>query len=108
METWQILLLIALGLALVFFFFNRKKVVTQTKVANNNSVLGQLSKAVPAVGYLQKAVGVVEKPVAQIFNSVNNTLTAGLQHIPVAGKYLAMPTKAVGTVVNDVLKVIGF
>jgi hypothetical protein len=107
METWQILLLIALGLALVFFFFNRKKVPVKSAPANNG-VLGQISKAVPAVGLLQKAVGTVEKPVAQIFNSVNNTLTAGLQHIPVAGKYLAMPTKAVGTIVNDTLHFIGF
>lgn len=110
MKTWQILVLIALALVLVFAFVKHQKtaVTAASTVKVNNTIGGQLAKNVPIYGTAIKAASIVEKPVVGIFNGVNNAVTNGLQHIPVIGGIVSEPTKLVGKAVNGILGELGF
>ena len=103
MEPWHIILLIvAVVLVGWIWFRNRKLVATSTAV--NKNLLG----SIPGYGQAVKVLSLVEKPAAKIFNTVDNTVTSALQHVPIIGNVLAMPTKIAGTVVNDTLHFLGF
>jgi hypothetical protein len=111
MPTWAIIAILV-GLLIAFLLYEHHKAAVAAAKAKASGKTGnalvKLAEEIPVYGTAVKAAAVVEKPVIKAFNAVNNTVTAGIQHIPVAGKYLALPTKAAGKVVNGVMNFLGF
>jgi hypothetical protein len=101
METWQILLLIALFLIVIFVWWTRRKAALALLAKKPSQTLGMkaiaLGEQVPIYGQALKVVATVGKPVNHALDKVNAGITTGLQHIPIAGKYLAMPNQALGS-----------
>jgi hypothetical protein len=115
METWQIVLLIvAILLVFVFYRRHRAKLLAASKPTGGLSALDSILKpgqgvsarkaaeAIPVYGTVVKAVGVVGRPLNNTLDKVNKGITSGLQHIPVAGKYLAMPNEIAGKAVKSI------
>jgi len=97
-------IIVIIGIIIIAFILFRKKTIIATSPTIGKSPLAM----VPGYNQAIKAASIVEKPAAHLFNAVNNGVTSALQHIPVAGKILSIPTKVAGTVVNDTLKFLGF
>ena len=94
METWQILLLIAIVLV-GFYFYHRKHVVVAPKPTLGMQLVSG-AEQIPVYGTAVKAVATVGKPVNHALDKLNNGISVGLQHVPIVGKYLAMPNEALG------------
>jgi hypothetical protein len=115
METWQIVV-VALIVIIAFFAYRRNRAVllAKSKPSGGLSQLDSVLKpgqgvevrrgaeAIPVVGTFVKAAGYVGKPINNTLDKVNKGITTGLQHIPVAGKYLAMPNEIAGKAVKSV------
>jgi hypothetical protein len=101
MPTWAIVLIVAVVVLFLFFHF-RKKPVIKSSTAGIGVQLRKAAEGIPVYGSVVKAVGVVGKPVNSALDRVNKGITTGLQHIPVAGKYLAMPNQIAGSAVKKV------
>jgi hypothetical protein len=115
METWQIVLLV-LTVIIAFIVYYRHKAILLAKskptggLAILDSVLKpgdgvsarKAAEAIPVYGTVVKAVGVVGRPINNALDKVNKGITTGLQHIPVAGKYLAMPNEIAGKAAKSI------
>ena len=115
METWQIVLLVlVVFIAAVLYSRHRAAVLAKSKSSGGLSILDSVlhpnegvsarkaAESIPVYGTAIKAVGVVGRPVNSALDKVNKGITSGLQHIPVAGKYLAMPNEIAGKAVKSV------
>lgn len=74
----------------------------RTGIAHFASPTGVIQN-IPLVG--KEAAAIAKFPVsvaANVTNKVNTAVTAGIEHIPVAGKVLAAPQKAFSSAVNKV------
>jgi hypothetical protein len=91
MTNTELLLLFG-GILLVLFLFYRSKKAAAAK-SNKGVITGVASAIVNPVHNLEK--GVV------------NGVAAGIQHIPVAGKYIAAPIKGAQKVVDSVFGALG-
>jgi hypothetical protein len=110
MESWQIAVLIGIGLVFVVILYNHYSAKAKAAAAAKTTT-GQISGALKSIpGYKQVlgVAGIAEKPAAAVVNGVLNTTSAALQHIPIAGKVLAAPVKAVDSVFNGVVHSLGF
>jgi len=97
MPTWAIVLLASIVVIFLYMHFKKPVVVVAKPGAPGGAALVQAAEQIPVYGAAVKAVATVGKPVNHALDKVNTTITAGLQHIPIAGKYLAMPNQAVGS-----------
>jgi hypothetical protein len=105
MPTWAILLII-IGIGLVVMTLHQRAVTAAALKAKTTAPGGaaivSLAEKIPVYGTAVSAVKVVAKPVNHALEKVNGAITAGLQHIPVAGKYLAMPNQIAGSAVHKI------
>jgi hypothetical protein len=104
MDTWVIVLIIVAVLIVLYLYSKHAAKVAVAKKASAAGGAGLVSAAgsIPIYGTYVKAVATVGKPVNHALDKVNTTITAGLQHIPIAGKYLAMPNQVLGAGVKKI------
>ena len=122
MEVWYVVLIIAALLAIVLYVRHRKAVIVAAaahKATGGLPILDSILKpnqgvgarkaaeAIPIYGSVVKVAGVVGRPLNKALDTVNNNIVAGLNHIPIAGKYLAMPNKYAGEAVKSINNWIG-
>lgn len=121
MEVWYVVLIIAVLLAIVLYVRHRKAVIVAAapKATGGLPILDSILKpnqgvgarkaaeAIPIYGSVVKVAGVVGRPLNKALDTVNNNIVAGLNHIPIAGKYLAMPNKYAGEAVKSINNWIG-
>ena len=108
MDTWVIVLIVlAVGLLLIYGVQKYKKYEAD-KNSHGGAALVKAAEQIPVYGSTIKAVATVAKPVNQALDKVNKGITTGLQHIPVVGKYLAMPNQVAGSAVKKVTNWLGF
>ena len=113
MGTGQIVVVILLiGVAFwLLFSFQKSKVAAAAAKGKSKGIGAQIvsgAEQIPVYGTALKAVVPVVKTVNKALNTVNVEITKGLQHIPVAGKYLAMPNQIAGAAVKKVTSFFGF
>ena len=113
METWQIIgVILLIGVAFwLLFSYQKSKVAAAAAKGKSKGLGGQIisgAEQIPVYGTALKAAVPVIKTVNKALNTVNVEITKGLQHIPVAGKYLAMPNQVAGAAVKKVTSIFGF
>jgi len=107
MPTWGIVAIVAVVVLFLFFRFRKKPAIKAAGGASLGVQLRKASENIPIYGTFVKAAGVVGKPVNSALDKVNKGITTGLEHIPVAGHYLAMPNKIAGSTVKKINDWIG-
>ena len=118
MDTWVIVLIIALVIVVCWVLWNHHIASAAAVVKAKSPIVGstpsglqgianQIPIAGQVIGSARGVVSKVTKPIDNIVNGVNNTVINGLQHIPVVGNLLSVPNKVVGTVYNDTMNFLG-
>jgi hypothetical protein len=110
MPIWGWIIVVTLVVAWLLYHFRKPKLAV-VKPASDPSSLGvQLRKGaeqIPVYGSFVKVAGVVGKPLNSALDRVNKTITSGIEHIPVVGKYLAIPNQVAGNYIKKFNNYIG-
>jgi hypothetical protein len=121
MEPWHIVLIIAVLILAIVLYNRRRKAILIAKPPsggglpildsilhpNQGVAARKAAESVPIYGTAIKVAGVVGRPLNKALDTVNNNVVAGLKHIPIAGKYLAMPNEYAGKAVKSINNWIG-
>ena len=107
MPTWGYILIVIAVVAIVGLLIHQHNLALAAAAKAKGSsasgaVLVNAAEKIPVYGTFVSAAKVVAKPVNHALEKVNSTITAGLQHIPIAGKYLAMPNQIAGSAVHKI------
>jgi hypothetical protein len=121
MKTEYVVLIAIAILAIILYVRHRKAVILAAKPKqgsglpildsilkpNQGVAARKAAENIPVYGSVVKVAGVVGRPLNKALDTVNNNVVAGLNHIPIAGKYLAMPNKYAGAAVKSINNWIG-
>jgi hypothetical protein len=107
MPTWAIVLIV-IAFVGILLLWHRHTVALKSKNKSGQLIgIRNAVESIPVYGGVVKAGRTVLTPFHKLNNQLNSKITAGLQHIPVVGTYLAIPNQVAGSVVHKVTDLFG-
>jgi hypothetical protein len=108
MPSWAIILIVLGMIAVIAFALHRRAVIRLTKPKSAPGIpLRNAVESIPVYGSIIKGGRTVLTPFHKLNNVFNAKITSGLQQIPIAGKYLAMPNQIAGKAVYKITDYFG-
>ena len=111
MPIWGIVLIVVAVVAIIALSIRSHNAKLKKLGASNGSAPGipirNAVESIPVYGGIIKTGRTVLTPLHKLNNVFNEKITAGLQHIPVAGKYLAIPNQIAGSAVHKITDYFG-
>ncbi len=91
---WLVIILVTLAVIVTIIYAVRHgNIIAVKKKVPMGEQLRKGAEAIPVYGTFVKAAGIVGKPVNNVLDKWTSMQISAVKHVPVAGKYLAMPAE---------------